>query len=56
MSIFIFTLVVGTIGFAAGYVLRETISRKRRALSRKAWVKRRDQKRYDDGLAPLSPG
>jgi len=44
-----------SVGFVAGYVVRALISRKRRAAARKEWLWQREQKRYDDGLAPRSP-
>ena len=47
----IFTLIVLSVGFGAGYVVREWISRKRRAAAREAWLRSREQKRYDDGAA-----
>ena len=36
------------IGFACGYVVRELISRRRRATAREEFFKRREQKRYDE--------
>lgn len=51
----IFALIAMSVGFVAGYGLRALISRKRRAAARQEWERRRDQKRYDDGLAPKSP-
>ena len=52
----VFALILVGIGFVAGYGVRALISRKRRALAREGWLVRRDQKRYDDGLAPNSRG
>ena len=52
----IFALFLMSVGFVAGYGVRALISRKRRALAREGWLVRRDQKRYDDGLAPNSRG
>jgi len=51
----IFTLVLLSLGFAAGYIVRELLSRKRRAVAREAWLIKRDQKRYDDGVMGSSP-
>jgi hypothetical protein len=51
----IFALILVGIGFVAGYGLRASKSRKRRAAALEEWLWRRDQKRYDDGHAPKSP-
>jgi hypothetical protein len=40
----IFSLILVSVGFAAGYFLRASISRRE-------WLRRLDQKRYDDGGA-----
>ena len=50
----IFALILLSIGFGGGYAFRASKSRIRRAAARKEWLRRRDQKRYDDGLAPKS--
>jgi hypothetical protein len=47
----IFSLMLLSVGFAAGYFLRASISRRRRAAAREEWLRRLDQKRYDDGGA-----
>ena len=46
----IIALIIVGIGFVAGYIVRASISRKRRALAREEWLIRREQKRYDDGI------
>ena len=51
----VFALIVLSAGFVAGYLVRAFLSRKRRAMSREAWRKRRDQKHYDDGTGSISP-
>ena len=51
----VFALILLSAGFVAGYLLRAFISRKRRAMSREACRKRRDQKHYDDGIGSISP-
>jgi hypothetical protein len=51
----IFALIIVSVGFVAGFGLRELISRKRRAAAREEWLRRRDQKRYDDGIAATAP-
>ena len=51
----VFALVLLGIGFVAGYGVRALISRKRRALAREELSRKRDQKRYDEGLAPNPP-
>ena len=50
----IFALILVSVGFFAGFVLRALISRKRRAAAREEWLRRQDQKRYDDGIAASS--
>ena len=47
----IFSLILVSVGFVAGYFLRASISRRRRAAAREEWLRRQDQKRYDDGRA-----
>jgi hypothetical protein len=51
----IVALVLMIVGFVVGYGLRASISRKRRALAREEWLRRRDQKRYDEGVEINSP-
>jgi len=46
----IYALILVSLGFVAGYSVRALISRKRRANSREMWRKRREQKRYGDGI------
>jgi len=48
----IYALILVSVGFFAGFVLRALISRKRRAAAREEWLRRQDQKRYDDGMQP----
>jgi hypothetical protein len=48
-------LILVIVGFVAGYAVRALISRKRRALAREVWLRRLDQKRYDEGAEPNSP-
>jgi len=45
----IFMLIVMTLGFVAGYVVRAKLSRKRRAEAREEWLRIRDQTLYDEG-------
>jgi len=52
----IFALILVIVGFVAGYGVRALISRNRRAAAREEWLRRRDQKRYDEGGEPSSPG
>src|SRR4026209_1410748 len=52
----VFALILVGIGFVSGYGVRASISRNRRAFAREEWLVRRDQKRYDDGLALNSRG
>lgn len=47
----VFPLILVGFGFIAGYVVRELISRKRRAAAREEWARRREQKNYDDRVA-----
>jgi len=43
------TLAIGLgIGFAAGYLVREMLSRRRRAAAREEWLRRQEQKRYNE--------
>ena len=43
------TLAIGLgIGFGAGYAMREMLSRRRRAVAREEWLRRQEQKRYDE--------
>jgi hypothetical protein len=41
-------LILASVGFVAGYSVRASISRKRRALAREEWLIRLAQKRYDE--------
>lgn len=50
----IFALIVLSVGFVAGYGVRALMSRKRRAIAREEWLRRLDQKRYDQGCEPNS--
>ena len=51
----IIALIIVGIGFVAGYIVRASISRKRRALAREEWLIRREQQRHDDGIESSSP-
>jgi hypothetical protein len=51
----VIALIILIVGVVAGYGVRALISRKRRAAAREEWLWQREQKRYDDGLAPKSP-
>jgi hypothetical protein len=51
----VIALIIVIVGIVAGYGVRALISRKRRAIARREWLIRLDQKRYDDGLPPNSP-
>jgi hypothetical protein len=50
------TLILGlSLGFAAGYGVRELISRRRRAAAREEWFRRQDekkQKKWEFEVAP----
>jgi hypothetical protein len=52
----IVALIIVGIGFVAGYALRASISRRRRAMARERWLIRREQKRFDEGIEPDASG
>lgn len=52
----IVAFIIFALGLAAGYAVRASISRSRLAMAREQWLLRREQKMYDEGIEPNSPG
>jgi hypothetical protein len=48
IPLLILLLIALVIGFACGYGVRELKSRRRRAAARKEYLRKQEQKRYDD--------